>query len=217
VLARGVWVISFLLAMAALAAAAPVAGAYKIAGQPWPSRDVTYYSSGTPRANALIDKSARVWNRAHVGIHLVRSPSPSAQVMVSGAPGRCRGTSLIGYPGELLGAGWARIGRCPTKLMVLVMAHEFGHVLGLGHEPRVCALMNPGVDAWNGTPSRCRDHSLRYWMKHTLLRDDVRGAKALAARSAALRGGAPVLHTAHWNVEPELPAPAVGTFAGGLF
>jgi Matrixin len=217
VLARGVTIVSFLLAVAVLGVAAPRARAYRIGGQPWPSQDVTYYSAGSPHANALIDKAARVWNRAQVGVHLVRSPSPSAQVLVSGAPGRCRGISLIGYPGAYMSSSWAHIGRCPKKLMVLVMAHEFGHVLGLGHEPRRCALMNPGVDSWNGTPSRCRSHSLRYWMKHTLLRDDVAGAKALAVRSAALRSNPPVLHTAHWDVEPELPAPAVGTFAGGLF
>ena len=172
------------LAAAIWGVAAPQAGAYRIAGKPWPGKTVSYYSTGGPRANALVDRAARIWNRARVGIHLKRSPASAAQVLVSGTSGRCRGRAIMGYPGARM--SWLYIGPCPSGLMVLVLAHEFGHVLGLGHEPRRCALMNPGVDAFNGTPSRCPRHSLAYWLKHPLQRDDIRGARALAARRAAL-------------------------------
>jgi hypothetical protein len=197
------------LAAAIWGVAAPQAGAYRIVGKPWPGKTVSYYSTGGPRANALVDRAARVWNRAGVGIHLKRSPASGAQVVVSGTPGRCRGRATMGYPGAQM--SWLYIGPCPSGLMVLVLAHEFGHVLGLGHEPRRCALMNPGVNAFNGTPSRCPRHSLAYWLKRPLLPDDSRGARALAARSISVADSAPRAREAQQFVEPTYD------FVAGLF
>jgi hypothetical protein len=56
--------------------------------------------------------------------------------------------------------------------------HEFGHVLGLDHENRRCARMNPEFDN-TGTPSSCEEHPLSYWLAHPLTRDDVRGLRAI--------------------------------------
>jgi hypothetical protein len=152
------------------------AGAYRIAGKPWPGKRVSYYSFGSHHSKQLVDRAARIWNRANVGVHFVRSPSTNAKVMVSGVAGNCHGEASIGYPGER--TSWLYVAPCPKDLMVLVLAHEFGHVLGLGHEPVRCARMNIGVNPITGTPSRCRRRPLSYWLKHPLTRDDIRGARA---------------------------------------
>jgi hypothetical protein len=155
--------------------AARQAGAYQIAGKPWPGKRVSYYSIGSRHSKQLVDRAARIWNRANVGVRFVRSPSSAAEIMVSGVAGICRGEAYIGYPGEE--TSWLYVAHCPTNLMVLVLAHEFGHVLGLGHERVRCARMNIEVNPITGTPGRCRRRPLSYWLKHPLTRDDIRGAR----------------------------------------
>jgi hypothetical protein len=167
------------LAAAIWALAVPQAGAYSIGGQPWPADSVTYYSPGGPRARALVDRAARMWNRAHVGFEFKRGAPADAQVLVSGDRTKCAGSATVGYPGAQ--PSWLYVGRCQSGLVVLTIAHEFGHVLGLGHERRRCALMNPRVDRFTGTRSGCRPNSLAHWLKHPLQRDDIRGARVLAA------------------------------------
>ena len=55
---------------------------------------------------------------------------------------------------------------------------ELGHILGLGHEKRKCAIMNPAFDN-SGTPNHCNAHPLSFWLAHPLRGDDIRGAKSL--------------------------------------
>ena len=163
-----------LVVSAALAAPAP-AGAYAIGGLPWPGARVTYHV--VPRSYAdAVRRAARVWNRAHVGVSLRRASSSHADVIVSARGGFCGGEAPMGFLD--LTRSWIRLGPCNRSLMVLVAAHEFGHVLGLDHERRRCALMNPVRDG-SGTPDRCHHHSLRWWLRHPLTRDDRRGARRL--------------------------------------
>jgi hypothetical protein len=56
----------------------------------------------------------------------------------------------------------------------LVVAHELGHVLGLHHDDRKCALMNTTVVGHS--PERCTSTELWEWRCRILERDDVRGA-----------------------------------------
>jgi hypothetical protein len=177
-------------------ALAPQAAAYRIAGQPWPYKKLTYYSLGSKRANRIVDRAARIWNRARIGLRFSRARASSADVLVSGSRGRCRGKALIGFPGARV--SWLHVARCPEDLMVLVVAHEFGHVLGLGHEPRRCALMDAGMDSGTGTPSRCRPRTLTYWVGHALQPDDVRGARALNAHRNGVTQASP--HAAAQNM-----------------
>ncbi len=76
------------------------------------------------------------------------------------------GTTGPGCGGiAVLGGHQARVwlGRCNARLARLVAAHEFGHVLGFGHERRRCALMNVAFDQ-TGTPTRCTRRPLSYWL-----------------------------------------------------
>ena len=63
---------------------------------------------------------------------------------------------------------------CPVGVQVTTAAHELGHVLGLGHERRGCALMNPVYLA------HCHPQPLDWeWYCSPARPDDLRGLIAL--------------------------------------
>jgi Metallo-peptidase family M12B Reprolysin-like len=145
-----------LLTIAAAAALAPTAGAYQLAGRRWPAGKITWYSGLGGQAGDA-SRAAGAWNRLGLGVTFVRTASKSkADVRV----------------------GYGQRG-CSDGLTLLTVAHELGHVLGLGHENSACALMNPSADAGSGTPSRCRTRPLSFWVGKPLRADDIAGARAL--------------------------------------
>jgi hypothetical protein len=78
--------------------------------------------------------------------------------------------------------------------LTLIAAHELGHVLGLDHEHRSCALMNPVL--LDGTPNRCeRVAPWTYWCR-VFEPLDLR-------RAARLYGGRP-------RVRPQATCPLFG-------
>jgi Astacin (Peptidase family M12A) len=182
--ARVPCLIAFLATAILLCAAASPAQAYVIDGVRWPGTTITYYPTTYRTA---VDRAARNWNNANVGVRFRRAPSASrAEVLVELGAQQCGGFSIVGWP-RGWGQSWVKLaGGCDRDLMTMVATHELGHTLGLGHEMQRCARMNPVVD-YSGTPEFCQYHPIEYWLAHPLKGDDIRGARALYGSPARLR------------------------------
>jgi Astacin (Peptidase family M12A) len=153
------------------------ASAFVVGGRPWPAATISYFVAA-PGYSGAVGRAARAWNRAKVGVRFVRASRSSADVIVADGGAPCGGETPVGFGGWRvstviqLGAG------CNKGFIELTAVHEFGHVLGLDHEPSKCARMNASFTV-TGTPSQCRGHSLKYWLAHPLEPDDINGARYL--------------------------------------
>jgi hypothetical protein len=160
-----------------LAALPPAAGAYEIEGRPWPSGNIRYFVEDGALKKP-VKRAAKVWNARDLGVRFVSSSADEAKVFFRLGQENCGGAARVGYPGRR-GFSLAEINTdCGTGVATLTSVHEFGHILGLGHETGTCARMNPTFSG-SGTPGRCNRRSLSYWLDHPLTKDDVRGARAL--------------------------------------
>jgi hypothetical protein len=158
-----------IVALCAVVLSAPAAHAYRLSGQRWPGRTVTYYDATAYKDQ--VRAAVRTWNASGVRIRFKAAARSRAQVRIaSGGRKGCFGFAQIGYSSGRrakvqLGAGCAYV-----SSMTGIVAHELGHILGLVHEDRRCAAMNTVLDAHCGLQPafeyRCR----------LLERDDVRGA-----------------------------------------
>jgi Matrixin len=166
-----------LVGLCAVLAAFPSgpAHAYDLTGPPWPKTVITYRADSA-RDRAAANYAARAWNRARVGVRFVRTTG-DADVVTRLRGNRCTGLATVGSTWQ----AWVDIGPCHSGLAALIATHEFGHVIGLGHENRVCALMNPHFDR-TGTPTQCRPRTLAHWLAHPVHPDDRRGARILLSR-----------------------------------
>ena len=140
-------------------------------GRSWPGRTITYFE--TPRDEGVRD-AAKAWSRSGIRIRFRRAGSRRrADVLVRVGGEGCGGFAQLGYaPGR---QALMRVFECPRHDQMLVSAHEFGHILGLSHENRRCALMNPVM--FNGAPNRCRPPEQGEYRCRVFERHDLRRAK----------------------------------------
>src|SRR5438045_6404927 len=122
---------------------APVADAYRLEGGRWPTTTITYYNE-VPAYTWAVDTAAYAWNTSGAHVRFLKSSRRDAKVLLGVQwfrPGGDARPDIRG--GRIYGAKVGIRNGLDRYTMALVVAHELGHVLGLGHETRACATMNP--------------------------------------------------------------------------
>jgi hypothetical protein len=160
----------------------PAAGGYVPAGKTWPGGTIRYYNLAADQAWPVA-RAASVWNHSGARVRFVPSSRADAQLIIGHFVSRrcvshAQGTVGYGRPAYV----WLpRLDEsssvCNSYASATMVAHEFGHVLGLSHETRGCALMNP-TGSWRGA-KLCTSSNPWEWRCELLEYDDVRGAVAL--------------------------------------
>ena len=173
--------IGLVLALAVLAAPAS-AHAYVISGRAWPGHTVRYFNADKRMARAVA-LAVHAWNTSGARVRLVAVRRSSARVIIrahatpTAGPafeeGLCNGYSDIGYQGRLEHIDLAP-GCSGLIISAAVIAHEFGHILGLNHPSRGCATMTPIV--WQNCPFPKNAWQFRCAFVRA---DDIRGAVRL--------------------------------------
>jgi len=156
--------------------AAPASG-YRLEGGRWATHVIPYYTETAAYAWS-VDTAAYAWNTSGANVKLVKTSKRYAKVLIGirwykhagdARVQRVNGTFLSAQVGIQTGHD--------RYEMALIMAHEFGHVLGLDHETGMCATMNPSVGGDHTT--FCPAPSSGMWTCRLVQYDDVRGAVAL--------------------------------------
>ena len=169
-------------------AAAPQAhAAFKFAGWRWSSGRIRYYNAAR-KSRWAVERAVKAWNESGAKVKFVETSRSRARLVIRYFPTReCVG---FAYAQPLYDAS-GRVARaevviprprstnafCSRWGQALVVAHELGHVLGLGHEGRRCATMNPATTGL--APAGCPSQPEWRWHCRLLEADDVRGAVRL--------------------------------------
>lgn len=168
------------------------AGSYVAAGKPWPGGVVRYYDAA-PDQGWAVKQAVAAWNSSGARVRLVAAAPSEADVRIEHFP---RVTCTINAEATVGYTSAARIWifrrndsspYCNRYMAAQALAHEFGHVLGLGHETRGCSAMNP-VGSLQG-PQLCAKAHAWQWRCAVLTSDDVAGAVALYGGTARAQRG----------------------------
>ena len=177
------------LASFAVAALSGPAAAYRLEGPRWPTHTISYYTD-TPAYRWSVDAAAYEWNTSGASVQFVKTTKAAAKVVIGARWYKHAGDAQLQVVGGRI--VHAQVGVQPGHdryEMALIVAHEFGHVLGLDHEFRLCAAMNPTVGDDHTT--MCPAPPAGQWTCRLLQPDDVRGAVALYGGSVrSWRGSA---------------------------
>lgn len=178
------------LALALVLLALPgSASAYLIGGHRWPGHRITYFNADRKLSDAVAI-AVRAWNTSGVDVRFVKAPRKRAQVVLASGDasriplafpssiydsGACAGFADVGWwPGRR--AAHVTLDRHCAGLLVSaeVVTHELGHILGLQHPSRGCALMT-ATPYW-----RCRQTPKAFQYRCGFIEaDDLRGAVRL--------------------------------------
>src|SRR4051812_17744047 len=169
----------------------------------WPFDRITYSTlctrAGEPTSPAApsdrfcrgarrqIARAVKDWNEARVGWHFERGPAADgrADLVIQITPAvrkdrRCLGRTIPGW--RSIGTFVTVFGDCSRSELLLGVAHEMGHSLGLATTRRGCAVMAPD---YTGSGRRIRPIGCppgKNYLSHPIQRDDRRGARRIYAR-----------------------------------
>jgi hypothetical protein len=169
--------LALLVALAATLLASP-ADAYRFEGGRWQTHTISYYTE-TAAFRWSVDAAAYAWNTSGANVRFVKAPSrASANVLIGSRYYAHAGDAQVEFLGKRIVAATVGIQTGHDRYeTALIAAHELGHVLGLDHETRLCAAMNPTVGDDHTT--LCPPPPPGQWTCRLLQPDDVRGAVAL--------------------------------------
>ena len=169
------------------AGAAQAQAAFKLAGWRWSRARITYYNAARKSRWSVL-QAVKAWNGSGARVKFVASTRSRARLVIRYH--RARSCLPYAYAQPLYDSSGrvalaevviprphARNPFCTRWGQALVVAHELGHVLGLGHEGRRCATMNPETTGL--TPGECPLQPGWRWQCGLFEADDVRGAVSL--------------------------------------
>jgi hypothetical protein len=153
------------------------ADAYRLEGGKWRLPAIPYYVT-TPAYSWSVDTAAYAWNTSGVHTAFVKTDRADAKVLVGIRWYKQAGDARIQRAGDSIVRAQVGIQSGHDRYeMALIVAHEFGHVLGLDHQASGCATMNPTIADDHTT--FCPAPAAGMWTCRLLQPDDVHGAVAL--------------------------------------
>jgi predicted Zn-dependent protease len=177
-----------------LLALSPAASAYRF--QPehhrWETASIPVWV-GSSSLRSPVARAISKWNALDLRVHFTRVTSRRKAFVTL----RLDGNACVGGVTQVLGAKESGVadGRrfslryiararvliarhCSPDRMTFVVAHELGHVLGLGHETKRCALMNPSADV-GGASRQCPGLAIAERARDPIRPDDRAGVRSL--------------------------------------
>jgi hypothetical protein len=172
--------LAVLVVLLAPAALVPGAAGYRVEGRAWPGGTIPYYNAASDQKWAVA-QAVRAWNTSGARVQFVAVPRRDAQLVVrsTGRRSCASARATLGYggtPSVWIWTAGSATSRCDRYWAAGALAHELGHVLGLGHEDRGCAAMNSSGNRRG--PSACDSAEPWEWRCRLLEHDDIRGAVA---------------------------------------